>query len=329
MRENLHFEIKKLFNKSDFILDFENKLNVLIGENGCGKSTIINIINNLATKNFEFFSKIAFDSIILSVNDCLFILNSNEVHQLEISKNPDFREMLFGLEMSNYDSFDKFFEDVLSIEVKDYNYQTNIYSQARDYLNDDKYYASEEYIKFMSKYNVIYGSKLYLKCFYSFFKFENPFATLEKIVSNIQLYSFIDINETDKLQVLLSKEQQRQCSQYLDKYFINKSIIFEENRIFAKDNDTLDLIEEKQLSSGERKIIKIMELMVSVENNDFLLLDEPELSLSIYWQRYLIEDLLKHCNAKKVIIATQSPNLLNVDELDCLIPIYSDEYDYE
>ncbi len=329
MNGKLHFEMNGLFKKYNYSIDFNNKTNVLIGENGCGKSTILNIINGLAAKDFVYISNKDFDSISISMDGCSFNLKHDEVTQLEISKNPDFREMLFELELSNYDNFDKFLDDVLSIKVKDYNYQTNIYTPAKDYLNDDKYFASDEYIKFMSQYNVIYGSKLYLKCFYSFFKCENPFAALEKIVSNVQLYSFIDINETDKLQVLLSKEQQRQCSQYLDKYFINKSIVFEENRIFAKDNDTLDIIEEKQLSSGERKIIKIMELMVSVENNDFLLLDEPELSLSIYWQRYLIEDLLKHCNAKKVIIATQSPNLLNVDELDCLIPIYSDEYDYE
>ena len=91
------------------------------------------------------------------------------------------------------------------------------------------------------------------------------------------------------------------------------------------DKVTSEILKEKDLSSGERKIIKIIELIVTSGKNDFLLLDEPELSLSIYWQRFIIEDLIEHCEAKKIIVATQSPNLLTASELDYLIPIYSDE----
>lgn len=38
------FEYKKLFNKNDEFLVKENKINILVGDNGCGKSSLINLL---------------------------------------------------------------------------------------------------------------------------------------------------------------------------------------------------------------------------------------------------------------------------------------------
>ena len=64
-------------------------------------------------------------------------------------------------------------------------------------------------------------------------------------------------------------------------------------------------------------------LMMCFDKKDYkiLLLDEPELSLSPYWQEMLLNDLDEYCKTTLIIIATQSPNLINEDQLDWLIEV--------
>lgn len=68
------------------------------------------------------------------------------------------------------------------------------------------------------------------------------------------------------------------------------------------------------LSSGEQHlIILIYELLFKVESNTLLLIDEPELSMHISWQREFVDDLLKiiELNPIDVILATHSPSIIN------------------
>ncbi len=69
-----------------------------------------------------------------------------------------------------------------------------------------------------------------------------------------------------------------------------------------------------QLSSGEKQEIVIFyDLIFGVEKDLLLLIDEPEISLHIAWQKKFIEDLQKIIEMKslKVIVATHSPQIIN------------------
>lgn len=64
--------------------------------------------------------------------------------------------------------------------------------------------------------------------------------------------------------------------------------LFDEKDFDLKFNENLTiLIEENMLSSGEYKILRIIKVLSFCENNNIYLFDEPELSLSIYWQSML------------------------------------------
>lgn len=69
-----------------------------------------------------------------------------------------------------------------------------------------------------------------------------------------------------------------------------------------------------RLSSGEKEIIVLFYNLL-FENSDggFLLIDEPEMSLHIAWQRMFIEDLKKISELRKLtlLIATHSPQIIN------------------
>ena len=68
------------------------------------------------------------------------------------------------------------------------------------------------------------------------------------------------------------------------------------------------------LSSGEQQeVVLLYELLFEVKPGTLVLIDEPELSLHVVWQKQFLDDLLKIIELQKinVIIATHSPQIIN------------------
>ncbi|MEP6489554.1 ATP-binding protein [Microcoleus vaginatus GB2-A3] len=158
-----------------------------------------------------------------------------------------------------------------------------------------------------------------------------------------ELVSSGDINSDDKYSQLvyfLSKlvglyEQQKEkdnsinqfatiCNEYLTK----KRIVYDEANveisiIQTRNKNPIDL---KNLSSGEKQIISLFSRIYLESSEDFILLfDEPELSLSIEWQKLLLPHILKSGKCKLLLAATHSPFIfdneldLNANDLDTFV----------
>lgn len=66
------------------------------------------------------------------------------------------------------------------------------------------------------------------------------------------------------------------------------------------------------LSSGERHILTFLALVVTAgRGRNFLIIDEPEISLNVKWQRILMEVILELVPSTQVIVATHSPVISN------------------
>ena len=68
------------------------------------------------------------------------------------------------------------------------------------------------------------------------------------------------------------------------------------------------------LSSGEQQeVVLLYELLFKVNPGTLVLIDEPELSLHVGWQKQFLDDLFKINKLQKidVIIATHSPQIIN------------------
>lgn len=64
------------------------------------------------------------------------------------------------------------------------------------------------------------------------------------------------------------------------------------------------------LSSGERHILTFLSLVLFLgQGKDFLIIDEPEISLNITWQRQLLELFTKLVPKTQIIVASHSPVL--------------------
>ena len=107
------------------------------------------------------------------------------------------------------------------------------------------------------------------------------------------------------------------CSKYMeDKVFeyISSSFSFAispKKNIPIKNEITLD-----QLSSGEKQIVSLFShLYLSNENKYFVMIDEPELSLSVPWQRQFLVDIKQGEFCSGLIAVTHSPFIYE-NELD-------------
>ena len=66
MKDEFRIAIKNLFDERNYDIKFSNKINVLVGENGCGKTNILRILNSILNKDYSFFIRFGQRLIIFS-----------------------------------------------------------------------------------------------------------------------------------------------------------------------------------------------------------------------------------------------------------------------
>ena len=107
----------------------------------------------------------------------------------------------------------------------------------------------------------------------------------------------------------------------LDKYMMNKEVEVTPMGLIVKGKDDNGNIPLDSLSSGEKKLLVIF-MHCLFNENEPIIIDEPEISLSIIWQENLLPDLLEKTNIKQVIVATHSSAVISNSSLDkYIIPL--------
>lgn len=114
-------------------------------------------------------------------------------------------------------------------------------------------------------------------------------------------------------------------------HFKSLRITRNEGIILIDDNENDESIKLSSLSSGEKQeIVMFFELIFSVSEGVLLLIDEPEISLHIAWQKIFMDDLERIVQLKKinVIVATHSPQIISNhwDKQIDLGELYSNEF---
>jgi predicted ATPase len=99
------------------------------------------------------------------------------------------------------------------------------------------------------------------------------------------------------------------CSEYiLDKTFIYDSQTFSFSIVPSSESQVDRSITLSDLSSGEKQIVSLFShLYLSGQQNFFVLIDEPELSLSVPWQRRFLKDIRAGQFCKGLVAVTHSP----------------------
>lgn len=98
------------------------------------------------------------------------------------------------------------------------------------------------------------------------------------------------------------------------KNFANKSVEISPQHGFIIKADKGDILKTHQLSSGEQnEIVMLYRLVYEVPDQSLLLIDEPENSLHVAWQKTIVDDMKEIADIKRlqIIIATHSPSIVS------------------
>lgn len=154
---------------------------------------------------------------------------------------------------------------------------------------------------------------------------EGPIA--EPNASNDTELRVMTLYVQDTLDKLSVFDELAQCIELLcdivNHKFQNKQIVIQRDvglQAMGPNNQPLPL---EALSSGEQhEIVLLYNLLFKVKPNTLVLLDEPELSLHVTWQKSFLEDLSKIVALSEfdVVLATHSPYIVG-DRSDLMIPL--------
>jgi predicted ATP-binding protein involved in virulence len=143
------------------------------------------------------------------------------------------------------------------------------------------------------------------------------------------VYVFDDIPESDKRVLTLYVEDTKQKLEAYDnllhkielfssilnnKRLSFKTITIDPEKGFIFETDKKQLLKLTQLSSGEQhQVVLLYELIFKTQEDVLVLIDEPEISLHVAWQKSFLDDLKKIIAMQNmvVVVATHSPQIID------------------
>jgi predicted ATPase len=250
--------IKGLWNRFDVNWTLNPDVNILVGENGTGKSTILNLIANRwdkteASPNQDTYLELR---IMPSPPQLLMLPSASESYKT-----------LSGIALQFIKTFDAPFYTLTEKELK---------------------------------------RKPYIK------------STLDEELENV-IAQYVDYQLNISNEIIFNKISSK-------KAFAKKLLFIETiNRLFQTTEKVIDVKDNKlafilkdgtkiywyDLSSGEKQLLIILlTVLCQNEKSSILIMDEPEISLHLEWQKELIK-IIRTINPKcQIIIATHSPGII-------------------
>lgn len=107
-----------------------------------------------------------------------------------------------------------------------------------------------------------------------------------------------------------SKEERlRNFINVCNKYLTHKKFIFSSRKVSVELKDEFNKnISLSSLSSGEKQIVSIFaDIYLEEDSNLFVIIDEPELSIALHWQKMLLPDIINSGKCKLLLATTHSP----------------------
>jgi len=313
-------KINNLWGNVDIDWQLDPKVNILVGKNGVGKTTLLNLIEHIIISKHSFIIE---SEIVKNSNFQLAKLNFNSDQYISLFKNNSHKNPI--------ETIDNFYQ--IESNIDNTNQKKLPFSQL---INLTKISTFEMLIQ---DFQELKRDNLYIQTELDFIlnslinEFKSYQLTLKKRIESkvidldqeIQRLLYIADNSEVNSQVIqlfknkekVTAEINRNKELFLDlinKLFAetNKTIDFDEHNsiIFRKPNDLV--ISAYQLSSGEKQILIILLKILLQENKPYIvLMDEPELSLHLSWQLKLI-DMIQQLNPNcQLIIVTHAPGIFS------------------
>jgi predicted ATPase len=281
----------------------------------------------LATQ-FRKFSTVLEEGILLTISEKIKAFFNYEVLYF-----PTFRRIKENL--SHLDYFSKSPNDLLQSDTSDVNdHIEQMTSNIKELVFGWTLATNEQlFTQLVKEMDFFYnGDRNIDSLEYSKMAMEHIGETISKNGIEATL-KFVDFNKIDQLEPetvkdffsntlqIYHKEQKKQnaikafikvCNRYLfDKLFFYNDKQVEIDIVLTKNDRPITL---EKLSSGEKKIVSIFsKLYLGSSQKNIVIFDEPELSISMEWQKMLLHDVLESPQCHGVIAATHSPFIFDND----------------
>ena len=315
-------KIEKLFGEKDVDWNLRPDVNVLVGKNGLGKSTILKIIEESVSSYddvrdiFNFYKR-----------TYVYFFNNNE-RNLRVGIYAKNSLIDYSKKMFTNESFWKGLEEFLINNKTEQDLQT---FQKLSQNMDDFEISFIEHIKNTSFDRV---SKNITDRFTSKILPTETISTINMSANSINQITTSSGQHGTLLDFEIENELQRLFK--LQNSSLENNVIEALNNFFNETNKTVKInnqelkvyltpereISFKHLSSGERQVIYIfLKVANATKDNALILMDEPEISLHLAWQEKLISEIRKVNDKSQLIIVTHSPAIVMNGWMDSFIDI--------
>lgn len=324
--------IKKLFGRHDLSIDFK-KLNVIVGKNGVGKTTLLKIIRGLTTGDkFVNYSDVC-ESIELIFPDgnviCYGTVTDELIKSATNAEVPDsiiveedttiseFLSQMKGIENISNEDRAAIAKSVFQTILKSDIFLKQASSFYHEKLNENRmqvFQNSWHISKLQSSFNIRYISTVNISA-----NAGNKMDLGNSIEKNI-----LDLAIYDELRLLLKNGTKVVSESFLTQLneFLHESgkIVKREHGEWIFINESGHTLRLEQLSSGERQLVYILATAANTCGKPTLfLMDEPEVSLHLSWQEKIIDSIM-HINPQMQIIAvTHSPGIIMNGHMDAYV----------
>ncbi len=102
-----------------------------------------------------------------------------------------------------------------------------------------------------------------------------------------------------------------------NKYLVDKNFFYNENSVdlHLKNEKINSILNLNTLSSGEKQLVSIFARIYLACKKDFIIfIDEPEISMSMEWQKMILSDILDSGKCKLLFTTTHSPFIFDDDK---------------
>lgn len=335
--------IEGLFSRYDFYWEFSD-VNVLVGKNGSGKSTILKLIDFCVNTPETEMDRREVNSI------------AGKFKRIEVTLNNGCK---FNVELEEGGKAKKEFEGFLRELAKSDDFKRSLKEKYGDQFNVDSILAGLASEPNPEEGNYLFsGQKTLIKsgdgvdgakesirdyiCFERISTFDMLLLSKKEYDEHGENYysqlDFLLKKEMDKLKELLilknsdvserlsknsklkkygsvKKAEFKEVKNFID--VVNSLFSSEGKRFDIKRNGDLEILMEKEevryedLSSGEKQMLVILLKAVnSTTKPAIILCDEPELSLHLSWQEKLIDSIRKVNPMCQLVIVSHSPAIV-------------------
>ncbi|NHN24555.1 ATP-binding protein [Flavobacterium jejuense] len=288
------------------------------------------IYNNLAKKYSNYSSFINNVFLKYNLNDLksnLYMIDEIEqdydvpknlilslIDELELKK---FDDSVFDWEINviylpTYRRIEKdYFSIYGDIDKRVSNYILTLYPEIRNIIIKEKSQNNSDFSETEEDLNKIFTKIISSRNNEKWLKNKTIVDKLEMIEFgmtdvNFRLKEFYQLNLDKKNELIVS------FIELINRYFNKEKTLFFDDQyceLFLKNNNKNIITNLHDLSSGEKQLISLFSHLFFDDKKSFVIVDEPEISLSIAWQEMILNDIINHSIG--TIVATHSPFIVN------------------